>query len=159
MEEALLENCSFFEKNFSQPSKCIILIQLSMYSLLLHPSSLLSSCSSLKSFSFQNQDFENLISLNSLSKPARCGKLTNLFLTGEITRHSGIETSFSGLYIHKKNGNLAKTCVWSCCCEIILRKRNCHRQWSCCYEIILRTRNCRPKFIKTLLPEKHKENM
>ena len=82
-----------------------------MSSLLLHPKSLLSNFSSLKGSSLQNQEFEKLISLNSLSKPARCGKRTNSFLTEEITRHSGIETSFSGLYIHKKNGNLAKTCV------------------------------------------------
>ena len=105
------KTCSFFENKFSQPAKCIILFQLSMSSSLLHPKSLLSSFSSLKSSSLQNQEFGNLISLNSLSKPARSDKRTNFFLTKEITRHSGIKTSFSGLYIHKKNGNLAKTCV------------------------------------------------
>ena len=136
MEETLLENLFFLWK------KCIILFQLSMYSLLLHPKSLLSSFWSLKGSSVQNQEFEKLISLNCLSKPARSHKQTNFFLKKEITRHSGIENSFLGLYIHKKNGNLPKNCVWSCCCEIILRTRNCHH-----------------KFIKNLLPEKRKENM
>ena len=80
------KTCSFFEKKISQPAKCIILFQLSMSSLLLHPKSLLSNFSSLKGSSFQNQEFEKLISLKSLSKPARSHKQTNFFLTKEITR-------------------------------------------------------------------------